>query len=188
MRIVAADEVERARLEEELHFSAPPAAIVAAAVADVAELRAAHPHLPIVVVGVPRNLVAAALDAGADAAMSGAPRPAELRARLRAIARRRDPPLHIGALEVRPWARQALLDGTSIDLGRREFDVLSNLAAAPGQVVTKARLAGLCWPDASPDSGGRGLERCLSRLRRKLGRHAPMLVTVWGVGYRLDAD
>ena len=182
---MAADAATRARLEDELCPKREAEAIVTAEVTGVAELRAAHPRTSIIVVGLPRSLIAVALDAGADAAIAGPPRPDEVRARLRAIARRRQPPLQIGRLEVRPWARQAWLDGAPIDLTRREFDVLWRLAAEPGQVLTKAQLARICWPHTAPDPLGRALERCLARLRRKLGGHAPMLVTVWGVGYRL---
>jgi DNA-binding response OmpR family regulator len=140
--------------------------------------------MPIVVVGIPRGLIATALDAGADAALAGRPRPDELRARLRAIARRREPALRVGPLQMQPTARVAQLDGTALELGRREYDLLACLASSPGHVFTKDRLVRRCWPAAGRDPASRALERCVSRLRRRLGRHAPMLVTVWGIGYR----
>jgi DNA-binding response OmpR family regulator len=53
-------------------------------------------------------------------------------------------------------------------------------------VFTKAELQRSCW-DSGASAESRTLERHAARLRRKLGSHAAMLVTVWGVGYRLDA-
>jgi DNA-binding response OmpR family regulator len=174
----------RARLEHDLAASPAPA-IVTADLASIASLRAAHPRTPIVVIGIRRGAIAAALDAGADAALAGAPRPGELRARLRAIARRRDPPLRVGPLELLPWARSARIDGVRVELTAREFDVLWCLASAAGQVVTKDQLLRRCWGASAPDPVGRALERCLTRVRLRLGGHAPLLVTVWGIGYRL---
>jgi len=178
----AVDAALRALIEREL--APPPPAIVTADPAGIAALRAAHPLASIVVVGISRAQLAAALDAGADAAIAGPPRPHELRARLHAVARRRRPPLRVGPLELEPFNRVARIDGAALELGPREFDVLSCLASAPGRVFTKGQLAHRCW-ESVPNPAGRAVERCLARLRARLGRHASLLVTVWGVGYRL---
>jgi DNA-binding response OmpR family regulator len=61
------------------------------------------------------------------------------------------------------------------------------LASEPGRVFTKAELLRSCWERGDDRARSRTLERHAARLRRRLGRHGPMLVTVWGVGYRLDA-
>jgi DNA-binding response OmpR family regulator len=183
--VVVADAALRAALKRELAAPPLPSAIVTDEVAGIAALRAAHPRTPIVAMAIGRARIAAALDAGADAAFAGRDRPAELRARVRAVARRREPPLRVGALELDSWSRMARLDGAPLPLSRREFEILTCLASAPGHVLTKHELARRCWRGGAPEAGGRALERCLSRLRVRLGRHAPMLVTVWGVGYRL---
>lgn len=184
MLVLGGDPALRGRIERAL-TQAVPEGIVAVDPSAVAALRAAHPAAAIVVVGVPRGAVATTLDAGADAAMTGEPDAAELRARLRAVARRRRPVLSVGAIELRPVDRAARLDGRLLPLAPREFDVLCCLAAAAGAVVTKAALTARCWEAPGPDPAGRALERCVSRLRARLGAHAPLLVTVWGVGYRL---
>jgi DNA-binding response OmpR family regulator len=157
---------------------------VASAAADIARLRARDPHAVLVLVAARRSATAAALDAGADAVLTGALRPAELRARVRAIERRRAQRLTVGPLTLHPLARRAVLDGVDLRLPRREFSLLACLAAAPGSAHTKAELIATCWGTPPPSS--RTLERHASRLRSRLGRRAPMLVTVWGVGYRLD--
>jgi len=157
---------------------------VTAGARDLAALRAENPRAALVAVGLRRSAVAAALDAGADVVLTGPLRPAELRARLRALARRREARLSIGALTLEPAAHRVLLDGAELALPRREFVLLCCLASAPGRAFSKAELLATCWGRVPPAS--RTLERHAARLRRRLGRHAPMLVTVWGVGYRLD--
>jgi DNA-binding response OmpR family regulator len=187
--VVVADAALRAGLECELAAPPLPPVIVTDRLADIAALRAAHPRTPIVAVAVGRAQIAAALDAGADTALAERHRPDELRARVRAVVRRRTPQLWVGALELDPHGRAARLGGAALSLSRREFDVLCCLASAPGHVFTKHELARHCWPGGAPDPAGRALERCISRLRARLGCHAHTLVTVWGVGYRLgDPD
>jgi DNA-binding response OmpR family regulator len=157
--------------------------ILAAGCADVAALRAGNPLVAIVVVGLRRSAVASAFDAGADAALVGPLRPAELRARVRALARR-GARLTVGPLTLEPPARRAVLDDVELAMPRREFALLCCLAAAPGRTFSKAELLASCWGPVPPAS--RTLEAHAARLRRRLGRRAPMLVTVWGVGFRLD--
>jgi uroporphyrinogen-III synthase len=79
-----------------------------------------------------------------------------------------------------------MLAGSPLELRPREFALLATLASRPGVVFTKAELIELCWRGALPD-GSRALEVQIGRLRRALGPHAHLLVTVWSVGYRLTA-
>ena len=140
----------------------------------------------MLVVGVRRTQVAAALDAGADAVLTGPLRPAELRARVRALERRRETCWTVGPLAIDTRARVVRIDGADLGLPRREFALLRCLASAPGRVFTKAELLSTCWDAGACSQSSRTLERHAARLRRRLGRHGSMLVTVWGIGYRLD--
>lgn len=149
----------------------------------MAAIRAAHPLASLVVVGARRSATASALEAGADAVLTGDLRPAELRARVRALERRRDLGVRVGPLILHPIARRAVLDGAELAIPRREFALLCCLASAPGRAFSKDELIATCWGTAP---ASRTLERHAARLRRRLGRRAPMLVTVWGVGYRLE--
>jgi len=182
--VVGVEEAVGARVRRALAGEPHAPLIVTADAAAVATLRAAAPRHLLVVIGVRRNAVAAALDAGADAVLTGHLREAELRARVRSLGRRHARQLATGALIVEPAALRASLDGRELRLPRRELALLACLASAPGRVFTKAELLRSCWGPQPPSS--RTLERQAARLRRRLGRHAPLLVTVWGVGYRLD--
>lgn len=73
-----------------------------------------------------------------------------------------------------------------VPLTKREFDLLSALAARPGQVLTKLQLLALVWRFESSDPNL--VEVHMSALRRKLEVHGPrILETVQGIGYRLHA-
>jgi two-component system, OmpR family, KDP operon response regulator KdpE len=135
-----------------------------------------------------------ALDAGADDYLVKPFGADQLDARIRAVLRRaaagdRQPArLSVGALLVDPGARTATLDGRSLDLTPREFDLLRYLAERPGQVVTKRELLGEVWRQPY-GAGDKTVDVHLSWLRRKLGETAQRpryLHTVRSVGVRLS--
>ena len=81
------------------------------------------------------------------------------------------------------------LAGESIDLSRKEFDLLYALASRRGEVVSKRDLLAEVW--RQPYGGGdRTIDVHLSWLRRKLGESAAeprYLHSVRGVGLLLEA-
>ncbi len=136
--------------------------------------------------------VVRALDAGADDYVVKPFGMDQLEARMRAVLRRVQPggetgPILVGGLSVDPAAREASLDGTELDLSRREFDLLHLLAVRAGEVVTKREILAEVWNQ--PYGGGeRTVDVHLSWLRRKLGEsaaHPVYLHSVRGVGIRL---
>jgi DNA-binding response OmpR family regulator len=76
-------------------------------------------------------------------------------------------------------------DGRVLSLTRKEFDLLAELARAPGVVFRREQLISEVW-GSSVQSASRTLEVHVASLRAKLGD--PFVVqTVRGVGYRLSA-
>jgi DNA-binding response OmpR family regulator len=134
------------------------------------------------------------LDAGADDHVVKPYGAAQLDARIRAVLRRaadpdQDAVLRVGGLVVDRRSRQAALDGRTLDLTPREFDLLHYLAARAGAVVTKQELLVEVWqlPYGGAD---KSLDVHVSWLRRKLGETAQeprYLHTVRRVGLRLAA-
>ncbi|NAS24479.1 response regulator [Herbidospora sp. NEAU-GS84] len=132
------------------------------------------------------------LDAGADDYLVKPFTAAQLDARVRAVLRRTgsapgDPTVTVGGLRVDPRGREALLDGRTLDLTPREFDLLLYLASRAGQVVTKRELLIEVWqlPYGGTD---KTVDVHLSWLRRKLGETAQeprYLHTMRGVGVKL---
>jgi len=136
-----------------------------------------------------------ALDAGADDYVVKPFAPDHLDARIRAVLRRSGAVedgsgvLTVGGLVVDVRAHEASLDGTRLDLARKEFELLAHLAARPGQVVSKRELMAAVW--GLPYGGGdKTVDVHLSWLRRKLGESASeprYLHAVRGVGIKLQA-
>ncbi|QNK80329.1 response regulator transcription factor [Nakamurella sp. PAMC28650] len=109
----------------------------------------------------------------------------ELSARIRAIARRRriEAPLETGRLRIDRTRRSTWIDGSSVQLTAKEFELLAVLAEQPGRVVPRSELLARVW-DPIWHGSGKSLDVHVSVIRRKLG--APELIeTVRGVGYRL---
>ena len=95
--------------------------------------------------------------------------------------------LAIGDLIIDAGSRDVTLAGESIELSRKEFELLHRLALDAGQVVTKRQLLADVWQ--LPFGGGdKTVDVHLSWLRRKLGETAAeprYLHTVRGVGVKL---
>ena len=93
------------------------------------------------------------LDAGADDYLVKPFGVGQIEARVRAVLRRavadenerRTEPVVVGGLRLDGEAHEAALDGRTLDLSRREFDLLYYLAVRAGQVVTKRELLTHVW-------------------------------------------
>jgi DNA-binding response OmpR family regulator len=134
------------------------------------------------------------LDAGADdyvvKPFSGEQIDARLRAVLRRVAAGPDSSaVEVGDLSIDGRAREAQLGGQSLELTRKEFDLLAYLADHVGDVVSKRELLAEVW--RQPYGGGdKTVDVHLSWLRKKLGETAAeprYLHTVRGVGVKLVA-
>ena len=91
----------------------------------------------------------------------------------------------VAPLRILSAGYRAELDGTTLSLTRREYDLLLFLAEHPGQVFTRVQLLQTVWQQAFV-SGQRTIDVHVRRLRAKLGSRGPLIATVRGVGYRLD--
>jgi DNA-binding response OmpR family regulator len=133
------------------------------------------------------------LNAGADDYLVKPFSAAQMDARIRAVLRRvqsrtgEDQRLTVAGLVLDPVGRTVELDGTPVDLTRKEFDLLQLLMQRRGEVVSKQTLLAEVWQQ--PWGGAdRTVDVHLSWLRRKLGETAAaprFLVSVRGVGVKL---
>jgi DNA-binding response OmpR family regulator len=94
-------------------------------------------------------------------------------------------PLRLGRITLEPDAYAAVVAGRRVALTAREFDLLLTLARSAGRTLTRPYLLRAVW-QTSADPGTRTVDVHVTRLRRKLGPAADQLVTVRGVGYRLE--
>jgi len=137
-----------------------------------------------------------ALDAGADDYVVKPFSSDQLDARIRAVLRRLGSdddggPVVVGQLTIDQRARSASLGDESLELSRREFDLLLFLAQRAGTVIGKREILAEVW--RQPYGGAdKTVDVHVSWLRRKLGESAAepvYLHTVRGVGIKLvDPD
>ena len=93
--------------------------------------------------------------------------------------------LQTGSLSLDLIRRRADAGTGPIPLAEREFLLLGELMRNAGQTVSKERLLSSVW-GYHFDPGSNVVDVYVRRLRAKLG--AEKIVTVRGVGYRIDAD
>jgi hypothetical protein len=84
-------------------------------------------------------------------------------------------------------AHEAVIDGERIALTPLEFGVLGYLRRRPGEAVTRHDLLESVWEHPPDAATSNVVEAVVRSLRRKLGRHAAVVETVRGVGYRFRA-
>ena len=130
------------------------------------------------------------LDRGADDYLAKPFAMAELRARVRALQRRRvedrSPRIVVHDLELDPSTLGVERGGRRIRLTAREFALIELLARHPGQIFAQERLIEALW-DADSVAESNIVEVYIHSLRRKVddGRRDGLIETVRGAGYRL---
>ncbi|KNE79962.1 MULTISPECIES: response regulator transcription factor [Streptomyces] len=91
--------------------------------------------------------------------------------------------LRLGPVLVELPTRRVTVDGVTVSLTRKEFDLLALLAQRPGVVFRREQIISEVWR-TSWEGTGRTLEVHIASLRSKL-RMPALIETVRGVGYRL---
>jgi two-component system, OmpR family, response regulator RegX3 len=139
------------------------------------------------------------LEVGADDYVAKPYRLRELVARMRAVLRRAPPGsavsteaadevLAVGAVELYPERHDVLVDGESLHMPLKEFELLEVLLENAGRVVTRERLIDQVWGhDYVGDT--KTLDVHVKRLRAKIEPDPSLpvrITTVRGVGYRYE--
>jgi DNA-binding response OmpR family regulator len=136
---------------------------------------------------------------GADDWITKPCHPQEVIARVEAVVRRRkrsapgatdDGPLVAGELEIRADQFQTFVGGQSIDLTRREFELLHLLAKARGRVLERDDIYQHVWGYAMVH-GDRSVDVFVRKVRQKIERFSPgwtYIHTHFGIGYRFEPE
>lgn len=96
--------------------------------------------------------------------------------------------LSLGPLKIDKRTHSAEVDGTPLHLTSTEFGILHLLASNPGRVFSAEEIFQQVWREKYFDSNNTVMVH-ISKLRDKLEQHLgeKMIVTVWGVGYKIEA-
>src|SRR3954452_10328032 len=135
---------------------------------------------------------------GADDWLSKPCHPEEVIARVEAVVRRRrrsEPrreaaAVSAGEVDIRPDQFQAFVAGRSVELTRREFELIELLASAEGRVLEREEIYQRVWGYAMA-RGDRSVDVFVRKLRQKLEKASPSwryIHTHFGIGYRFAPE
>jgi len=133
------------------------------------------------------------LDLGADDYLAKPFSLMELHSRMHAITRRKHG-LKLNTISIHDFLmdvqnRTIHYKGSSVNLTKKEFDLLHYLALHKNRVLTRMQLSEHIWGDVlEEDFDSNYIDVHIKNLRKKLAQHAPVdwIETVRGIGYRVN--
>ena len=134
----------------------------------------------------------AGFDVGVDEYVSKPFSPKILVARVEAILRRTNGSdkkinlLEMGGIVVDKDAHQVFVDGASIELSFKEFELLTYFMENPGIALSREKILNGVWNyDYFGDA--RTIDTHVKKLRAKLGTKGNLYIqTIWGLGYKFE--
>lgn len=134
--------------------------------------------------------VVVGLEFGADDYVRKPFSPRELIARIRAVLRRSQPApavrsrIELGSVTLDKERHEVSVDDVPVTFTRSEFRLLWRLAKHPGRVYSRDELVE-SLTDGEAVILDRNIDVHVSSIRKKLGEHGGIVVTVRGVGYKV---
>ena len=131
----------------------------------------------------------AGFDAGADDYITKPIRPKVLASRVKALLRRNVKDFDsVGSIEIanlliNPEKYQVFLDGSIVEMPRKEFELLHLLASKPGKVWSRDSIMDRVW-GTEVIVGGRTIDVHIRKIREKIGQDC--IKTIKGVGYKFE--
>ncbi len=118
--------------------------------------------------------------------------PKILVARIEAILRRTNQgaggkTLSCSGIELDKTAHQVLIDGKSVELSYKEFELLAYFMENKGIALSREKILNNVWNyDYFGDA--RTIDTHVKKLRSKMGEKGELIKTIWGMGYKLEDD
>ena len=115
--------------------------------------------------------------------------PKILAARVQAILRRvgeaADEKLEAGGIVMDKSAHTVTVDGNSVDLSVKEYDLLQHFLENQGRALSRESILTSVWNyDYFGDA--RTIDTHVKKLRAKLGEKGDYIKTIWGMGYKFE--
>lgn len=128
-------------------------------------------------------------DLGVDEYISKPFSPKILVARVEAILRRtnslEDEVTEVGGITLDNSAHQVKIEGETIDLSIKEYELLSYFIANQGVALSRERILNNVWNyDYFGDA--RTIDTHVKKLRSKMGSKGDYIKTIWGMGYKFE--
>lgn len=116
--------------------------------------------------------------------------PKVLIARINNILKRTDKSdsvLEVGGIKIDNVAHQVFIDGKTIDLSFKEYELLEYLIENQDVALTREKILNSVWNfDFYGDA--RTIDTHIKKLRNKLGKKGDYIKTIWGMGYKFKVD
>lgn len=82
-------------------------------------------------------------------------------------------------------AHQVTIDGESVDLSLKEFELLEYFMSNPGVALSRDQILNGVW-DYDYYGDARTIDTHVKKLRSKMGEKGNCIKTVWGLGYKFE--